>query len=58
MILNDLNKGTTFFIETSLDSKCISNEKSEKLLSLEFDWISSWNLQIWMKHGQETCVCT
>jgi fructosamine-3-kinase len=43
--------GTTFSIETSLDSKWMLNEKSEKLLGLNFNKfarISSWNLQIGM----------
>jgi hypothetical protein len=36
MGLKDLKKGTTFSIGTSPDSEWISNEKSEKLLGLEF----------------------
>jgi hypothetical protein len=31
MVLKDLKRGTTFTVGTSLDSKWISNEKSEKL---------------------------
>jgi hypothetical protein len=39
MVVRVLKNGTTFSIETSLDSKWISNAKSEKLLGLEFDRI-------------------
>jgi hypothetical protein len=45
MVVKDLEKETTCSIGTSSDSKWISNEKSEKLLSLEFNRISSWNFQ-------------
>jgi hypothetical protein len=40
MVVKDLNKGATLSIGPSLDSKWISNEKSEKLLGLEFNRIS------------------
>jgi hypothetical protein len=39
MVVKVLKNGTTFSIETSPDSKWILNEKSEKLLGLEFDRI-------------------
>jgi hypothetical protein len=45
MVLKGLKRGTTFSIETSLDSKWISNENSKKFLVLEFTRISSWNFQ-------------
>jgi hypothetical protein len=45
MVMKGLKKGTTFFIGTSLDSKWILNENSEKFLGLEFNRISSWNFK-------------
>jgi hypothetical protein len=39
MVVKVLEKGTTVAIGTSSDSKCISNENSEKFLGLEFDRI-------------------
>jgi hypothetical protein len=39
MVVKDLKKGTSFSIGTSLDSKWISNEKSEKFLGLDFNII-------------------
>jgi hypothetical protein len=53
MVVKDLKKGTMFFIVSSSDSKWISNEKSEKLLGLEFNRISSWNFnlnEIWTRY--------
>jgi hypothetical protein len=58
MELKDLKRGTTFYVETSSILKLILNENSEKLLGLKFNRISSWNLQIWMKLGQEAYICT
>jgi hypothetical protein len=61
MVLKGLNRGTIFYIESSPDSKWALNENSEKLLGLKFnriDIISSWNLPIGIKLGQETCICT
>jgi hypothetical protein len=54
-------RGTTFSKETSSYSEWILNENLEKLLGLKFkkfDTIASWNLQIWMKLGQGTYICT
>jgi hypothetical protein len=45
MVVKGLKKGTTFSIGTSLDLKWISNENSEKSLSLEFNRISYWNFK-------------
>jgi hypothetical protein len=39
MVVMDLKKGTTFSIGTSSDLKWISNEKSEKILGMEFNRI-------------------
>jgi hypothetical protein len=39
MVVKVLKNGTALSVETSPDSKWISNEKSENLLSLEFDRI-------------------
>jgi hypothetical protein len=39
MELKGLKRGTTFSIETSLDSNWILNENSEKLLGLKFNRI-------------------
>jgi hypothetical protein len=49
--VNVLKKETTFSIGTSSYSKWISNENLENFLGLEFNRISSWNLQIRMKLG-------
>jgi hypothetical protein len=45
MVVMVLKNGTAFSIETSPDLKWISNEKSVKLIGLEFNRISSWNFQ-------------
>jgi hypothetical protein len=45
MVVKGLKKGTIFSIGTSLDLKWISNENSQKFLSLEFNRISSWNFK-------------
>jgi hypothetical protein len=37
MVLKDFLRETICLIETSLDSKCILNKKSGKLLAFEFD---------------------
>jgi hypothetical protein len=43
--VKDLKKGTSFSIVTSSDLEWITNEKSEKLLGLEFTRISSWGIK-------------
>jgi hypothetical protein len=39
MVVKELKKGIGFSIVTSSDLECISNEKSEKLLGVEFNKI-------------------
>jgi hypothetical protein len=39
MVVKGLKKGTTFYVGTSSDSKCILNQKSRNLLGLEFNRI-------------------
>jgi hypothetical protein len=43
--VKDLKRGTIFSIGTSPYLKWISNEKSKKLLGLEFAIISFWNFK-------------
>jgi hypothetical protein len=59
--VKDLKRGTIFSIGTPPDLKWISNEKSKKLIGLEFNRICYnffLELQIWMKFGQDTYICT
>jgi hypothetical protein len=44
VVVKLFKKGTTFYIGSSPDSKWISNENAENFLGLEFNRISSWNI--------------
>jgi hypothetical protein len=61
MVFKDLMRETAFSIGTSSDLQWISNEISDELLGLKFN-IIYYNffleLQIGMKLGQDTCICT